>query len=77
VSLRHRLVPGEVLGRVVAAWRTAVLGAGALGALAGGAVASSRGLEAPFVLSAVLGALAVALWWAATRARPPLPPLAA
>lgn len=67
VSLRHRLVPEDVLGRVVAAMRTAVLGAGALGAIAGGVVASAQGLDAPFVLSAVLGVLAVTVWWSATR----------
>jgi MFS family permease len=70
VSLRHRLVPEQVLGRVVVAWRTVVLGAGALGALAGDAVASTQGLAAPFVLSAVLGVLAVAVWWNATRGEP-------
>ena len=70
VSLRHRLVPERLLGRVVAAWRTVVLGAGALGAVAGGAVASARGLDAPFVLSALLGVLAVGIWWRATRGRP-------
>ncbi|WP_353511304.1 MFS transporter [Intrasporangium sp.] len=62
-SLRHRLVPHRVLGRVVATWRTVVYGAAALGALAGGMLASQRGLEAPFALSAVLGLVAVALWW--------------
>jgi hypothetical protein len=70
VSLRHRLVPEQVLGRVVAAWRTVVLGAGAIGAVAGGSVASAQGLEAPFVLSAVLGVVAVAVWWNATRGLP-------
>jgi MFS family permease len=67
LSLRHRLVPERVLGRVVAAWRTAVLGAGALGALVGGAVAAGQGLEAPFLLSVVLGAVAVLLWQLAVR----------
>jgi MFS family permease len=66
-SLRHRLVPQRVLGRVVATWRTVVYGAAALGALAGGVLASKRGLEAPFVLSAGLGVIAVAMWWRATH----------
>jgi MFS family permease len=66
-SLRHRLVPHRVLGRVVATWRTVVYGAAALGALAGGVLASKRGLEAPFVLSAGLGVIAVAMWWRATH----------
>lgn len=64
-SLRHRLVPQDVLGRVVATWRTVVLGAGALGALAGGIAASARGLDAPFVLSAALGLTGVVVWGAA------------
>jgi predicted MFS family arabinose efflux permease len=66
-SLRHRLVPAHVLGRIVAAWRTVVLGAGAVGALTGGLLASAQGLDAPLVLSVLLGALAVAVWWMATK----------
>jgi MFS family permease len=66
-SLRHRLVPRPVLGRVVATWRTVVYGSAALGAVAGGVLASRHGLEAPFVLSAALGVVAVAMWWGATR----------
>ncbi|TCP57546.1 putative MFS family arabinose efflux permease [Tamaricihabitans halophyticus] len=67
VSVRQRLTPAGLLGRVTAAWRTIVLGAGALGALCGGAVASWQGLHAPFAFSAVLGLLAVALWWLSAR----------
>ncbi|MBB5789966.1 MFS transporter [Jiangella mangrovi] len=67
VSVRQRLTPPGLLGRVTAAWRTVVFGAGAVGALGGGAVASWQGLQAPFVLSAVLGVVAVALWWLSTR----------
>ena len=70
LSLRHRLVPQHVLGRVVAAWRTAVLGAGAVGALVGGSVASAQGLNAPFVLSAALGVVAVLRWGTAVRRAP-------
>ena len=66
-SLRHRMVPYRVLGRVVATWRTVVYGAGALGAVAGGVLASARGLQAPFVLSAALGLIAVAMWWRAIQ----------
>lgn len=62
VSLRHRLTPGELLGRVTAASRTVILGAGAVGALAGGAVGSVLGLEAPFALAASLGVLALVIW---------------
>lgn len=73
VSLRHRLVPDALLGRVTATWRTAVYGAAAVGALAGGVVASARGLEAPFLLSAALGVVAAALWWVGTAGLSPGP----
>ncbi|HSK54380.1 MAG TPA: MFS transporter [Jiangellales bacterium] len=63
VSLRHRLVPDALLGRVTASWRTLVYGGSAAGAVAGGALASVRGLDAPFVLSAAIGALALLGWW--------------
>ncbi|SDK93134.1 Predicted arabinose efflux permease, MFS family [Glycomyces sambucus] len=61
-SLRHRLVPPELLGRTVAASRTVVLGTEAVGALAGGLVASVYGLDAPFLLSAAFGLAGIALW---------------
>jgi MFS family permease len=61
-SLRHRLVPTELLGRTIAASRTAVLGTEAVGALAGGLVATAYGLDAPFILSAVFGIVGIALW---------------
>ncbi|RRR96797.1 MFS transporter [Glycomyces terrestris] len=61
-SLRHRLVPSDLLGRTIAAARTAVLGAEALGALAGGLIATVSGLDAPFLLSAVFGVAGIALW---------------
>ncbi len=66
VSVRHRIVPGRMLGRVTATWRTSVHGASAVGALGGGAVAAVAGLEAPFVLSGVLGTAAALGWWAAS-----------
>ncbi|MGI6878158.1 MFS transporter [Microbacterium sp. gxy059] len=67
VSLRHRLTPDALRGRVIAASRTIVLGAGASGALIGGAAGSAFGLDAPFVLAAALGLLALAVWVCATR----------
>lgn len=60
-SLRHRLTPQKLVGRVVAASRTALHGAGALGALAGGGIAAAYGLGAPLIMSAVLGVLACVL----------------
>jgi MFS family permease len=69
-GLRYRVVPGDLRGRVSAAWRTSAYAAGAAGALVGGAAASAQGLAAPFVVSAVLGGIATCVWMAATRAAP-------
>ena len=69
-GLRYRLVPGELLGRVSAAWRTSAYAASAGGALVGGLVASTHGSSAPFVLSVAVGAVATALWLACTRTGP-------
>lgn len=60
-SLRHRLSPQRLLGRVVAAYRTALHGAGALGILAGGAIAAVYGLDAPLIMSAMIGIIACVL----------------
>jgi MFS family permease len=73
VSLRHRLTPDALLGRVTATWRTLVYGGSAAGAVAGGALASVRGLDAPFVLSAAIGAVALVGWWRSS-ADPPARP---
>jgi len=66
VSVRQRLAPEALLGRVTAAWRTFVYGAGALGAIAGGVIAARLDLNATFLFSTVLGVVAVALWWASS-----------
>lgn len=66
VSLRHRMVPQRLLGRVTATWRTSVQGAGAVGALGGGALAAVAGLDAPFVLTGLLGTAAALAWWLAS-----------
>jgi MFS family permease len=60
-SLRQRLSPQRLLGRVVAAYRTALHGAGALGTLAGGGIAAAYGLGAPLIMSAVIGIIACVL----------------
>ncbi len=65
-GMRYRLVPGDLLGRVSAAWRTSAYVASAAGALAGGA-AAARGLTAPFGLSVALGGIATMTWLASTR----------
>jgi MFS family permease len=64
ISLRHRLTPPDLLGRVVAVSRTAIIGAAAFGALAGGVAATAFGLDAPLVLAAVLGVVAFMAWLA-------------
>jgi MFS family permease len=70
VSLRQRLVPDGLLGRITATWRTVMYGGSALGALAGGVLAARQGLSAPFILSAVVGLAASVAWWLGSR-RPP------
>lgn len=51
-SLRQRLVPDAMLGRVGATFRTMSMGAVPLGALLGGMVATWHGLRASFLLGA-------------------------
>lgn len=58
VSLRARLIPDRMLGRVTAVFRAFSTGASALGAILGGLLARALGLSWPFL---VAGALVVAL----------------
>ncbi|MGW0504350.1 MFS transporter [Micromonospora sp. NPDC003241] len=67
LSVRQRLVPGGLLGRVIAASRMVTYSCTALGALAGGALAASAGIEAPFVFSGVIAVTATVAWWLASR----------
>ncbi|MER7334289.1 MULTISPECIES: MFS transporter [unclassified Micromonospora] len=71
LSLRHRLVPGDLLGRVVAASRVLTYGCTALGALAGGALAAGLGLDAPFLLSGAVAVAATVAWCVASRPSAP------
>lgn len=64
-SLRQRLVPGELLGRVSGAGRTLAFGLMPLGAILGGVVGERAGLPATF-LSAVGLSLATCAYLAAT-----------
>jgi MFS family permease len=64
ISLRQRIVPDELLGRVTSAYRVVGLGSMPLGAAVGGAVASGFGLSAPFIVAGVASLLA---WLAALR----------
>jgi MFS family permease len=54
VSLRQRVVPGHLLGRVNSVYRMAGWGLMPLGALAGGFVAHTAGLRAPYVVAGLL-----------------------
>jgi MFS family permease len=58
VSLRQRIVPGPILGRVNSVYRMLGWGLMPLGALAGGFVAHAAGLRAPYVVAGLLCALA-------------------
>lgn len=71
VSLRHRSVPADLLGRVTAASRVLVYGGAALGALLGGMLAAGAGMSAPFLFSGVVALVATAAWWVASRPAAP------
>jgi MFS family permease len=75
VSLRQRVIPGELLGRVNSVYRMLGWGTIPLGGLAGGFIASFAGLRAPYVISGILrGAVLFALLpalFAAARVKEP------
>lgn len=54
VSLRHRLVPAALFGRVGAIYRLLGLGGVSLGAVLGGVLAARYGLSAPYLIGAVV-----------------------
>ena len=58
VSLRQRVVPGHLLGRVNSVYRMLGWGLMPLGALAGGFVAHAAGLRAPYIVAGLLCGLA-------------------
>ncbi|WP_283136210.1 MFS transporter [Rhizohabitans arisaemae] len=58
MSLRARIIPDHMQGRVVATFRTVSTGALALGALLGGLLARALGLSWPYL---VAGALLIVL----------------
>jgi predicted MFS family arabinose efflux permease len=63
VSLRQRLVPDRLRGRVNSVYFLFDLGGAALGTLLGGGLASALGITAPFWLaSGAVGLLTVAAW---------------
>jgi predicted MFS family arabinose efflux permease len=73
VSLRQRVVPGQLLGRVNSVYRMLGWGLMPLGALAGGFVAHTDGLRAPYIVAGLLCGLATVVTLpflvAATRKR--------
>jgi len=77
VSLRQRIVPGHLLGRVNSVYRMLGWGLMPAGALAGGFVAHAAGLRAPYIVAGLLCLLSVLaalpLLLAAVRAAPPAP----
>ena len=69
VALRQRLAPDDLLGRVNGAYRFAAMGAVALGAALGGALASIE-LRLPFVVAAGTLVVTAAGLWLVTRDHP-------
>jgi MFS family permease len=57
VSIRQRIVPGQLLGRVNSAYRMLGWGLMPAGALAGGFVAHVAGLRAPYVVGGIICAV--------------------
>lgn len=63
-SLRQRVVPGELLGRVTASYRIFVSGAMAVGALAGGIIGELAGVRAALIVGVVVYAFVAAfVFW--------------
>ena len=65
VSLRQRIIPIELFGRVNSVYRFVGTGSIALGAIIGGQVAYHYGLKAPFLASAIVSLIALA--WGAPQ----------
>lgn len=65
-TLRQRITPAGMLGRITGTHQLLSWGGAALGAVAGGAVASALGLRAPFLLGAAV-LVVVAVAFATTR----------
>jgi MFS family permease len=60
VSIRQRIVPGDLLGRVNSAYRMLGWGLMPAGALAGGFVAHVAGLRAPYIVGGIVCAVTLA-----------------
>lgn len=76
-SLRQRLAPAGMLGRIIGTHQLLSWGGAALGALAGGGLATAMGLRAPFLIGGAI-LIAVAVGFALVRLeRPVLAPASA
>ena len=64
VTMRQRLIPAELLGRVSSLYSTAGRGAEALGAITGGSLAAAAGIRAPMLVGAapIVAVTAVFAW---------------
>jgi MFS family permease len=76
VTLRQRLVPPRLLGRVNSVYFLLTMGGAAVGALAGGFLARALGLVGPFWLAAAANAVLTAAVWQRLNPTllPPAPP---
>jgi len=71
VTLRQRVVPAGLLGRVTSLYSAVAGGAEALGALSGGALATVAGIRAPMLAGAVpIAAVSLAIAWRHRRRSP-------
>ena len=61
ISLRQRLTPSDLMGRVGGAWRGLVWGAAPVGALLAGSLAAIGGIRLPIVLAGVLQIMVAAV----------------
>ena len=61
VSLRQRIIPSELFGRVNSVYRLIGTGSISIGALIGGQIAYSQGLRAPYLASVIVGCIALAI----------------
>jgi len=62
-SLRQRLTPNEVMGRVSSAYLFVAAGGNCIGALLGGALASAYGLTAPYWVGFVAAVVVSITTW--------------
>jgi predicted MFS family arabinose efflux permease len=71
VTMRQRLVPAGLLGRITSLNSTVARGAEALGAIGGGALAAAAGIRAPMLIGAVpIAVLTAVLAWRHRRFAP-------